>query len=299
MNKIKYLGFYNRYVNILPLDKQLNYETKFRGDILYTNQELIKQLIENKIFHDKLLIERFQRIIFTIRNNHNKKSESSGSSSTNKTNNKTPEEETTKENKVINEFILRLPNINILNDEFILFLQSWKNVCASYKLEFTDDIKLINNNNNNYIDTDNVINNNKYNILIRYLLIQLIQLIDMNNDKTNINLCSLISLIFDLMWEEYSVVNNYEINKFLLILYSGDEEVTISSLGADISPDVVTVEDRDKLSEEQKAVIIEAEEDFKEENEALDVEPMDEDEKDLGEDNLAMMMHDPENADGS
>ena len=41
----------------------------------------------------------------------------------------------------------------------------------------------------------------------------------MNNDKTNINLCSLISMIFDLMWDEYAVTNNYEINKFLLILY--------------------------------------------------------------------------------
>ena len=44
---------------------------------------------------------------------------------------------------------------------------------------------------------------------MKYLLLELIQLIDMNNDKTNINLCSLIAMIFDLMWEEYAPINNF------------------------------------------------------------------------------------------
>ena len=121
----------------------------------------------------------------------------------------------------------------------------------------------------------------------------------MNNDKVNINLCSLIALIFDLMWEEYAPVNNFELNKFLLILYSGNEEITISSSGLeDTGVEKISNEEFEKLSDDQKAVIIDQQDDFKEEAEAIDVEGMDEEDKDLGEDNLAVMMHDAENSDG-
>jgi len=290
IDKIKYIGLYSKYINIIPMDKQLIYETKYRGDVIYTNQELINQIIDNKILHDKLLIEKFQRIIFTIRNNNSKNRELSKGES-NEANN-----EESKESKLIKEFNFRLQHIKILSDNFVLFLQNWKNVCASYKF-VPNDIKP---NKNNFIDSESIINNNKYNILIRYLLIELINLIEINNDKTNINLCSLISMIFDLMWQEYSVPNNYEINRFLLILYSGDEETIISSTGlTDISDssDKITAEEREKLTDEQKEKLVEAEEDFKEESDAIDVEPMDDDEMDLGGDSLASMMHDPENAD--
>jgi hypothetical protein len=290
-DKIKYMGLYKKYVNILPLDKQLTYENKFRGDILYSNQELITQIIQNKVSHDKILIEKFQRIIFTIRNKKQNKQESNQKEDIENQNG------LTKEAKLINEFNLRLQNISILNDDFVLFLQNWKNVYNSYKY-IPDNISVINNSNNNYIDSDNITENNKYNILIKYLLLELIQLIDMNNDKTNINLCSLIAMIFDLMWEEYAPINNYEINKFLIILYSETEDVMSSTIGVEDVSDKISSEEFEKLTDDQKAVIKDAEDDFKEENEAIDVEGMDEDEKDLGDDNLAVMMHDMENADG-
>jgi hypothetical protein len=276
VDKIKYMGLYKKYVNILPLDKQIVYETKYRGDILYTNDELITQIVQNKVSHDKILIEKFQRIIYTIRNKKQN----------------TEKLDLTKEEKLIKEFNLRLQNVTILSDNFVLFLQNWKNVYSSYKY-IPDTITLTNNKNNNYIDSDSIIENNKYNILIKYLLLQLISLIDMNSDKTNINLCSLIAMIFDLMWEEYAPVNNFEINKFLLILYSETEDVVSSNIGLEEQP-----EDLEKLTEEQQAALKDAQDDFKEENEAIDVEGMDEDEKDLGEDSLAQMLHDPENADG-
>ena len=117
----------------------------------------------------------------------------------------------------------------------------------------------------------------------------------MNNDKTNINLCSLIALIFDLMWEEYAPVNNYELNKFLLILYSETEENIGSNLDVEDDSGKLAPEEFEKLSDDQKEKIKDAQEDFKEENEAIDVEGMDEDEKDLGEDSLASMMNDNDN----
>jgi hypothetical protein len=281
------MGLYKKYVNILPLDKQLVYETKFRGDILYTNEELISQLIQNKVSHDKILIEKFQRIIYSIRN---KKQQSEV---------KTTDVETvlTKETKLIKEFNLRLQNITILSDSFVLFLQNWKNVHNSYKYIY-ENIDLIKNGLNNYIDSDKIIQNNKYNVFIKYLLLQLINLIDMNNDKTNINLCSLIAMIFDLMWEEYAPIDNYEINKFLIILYSETEDIMSSNIDVNDTSDKISAEEFDKLTDDQKAVIKDAEDDFKEENEAVDVEGMDEEDKDLGEDNLAVMMHDAENSDG-
>jgi hypothetical protein len=281
VDKIKYMGLYKKYINILPLDKQLIYENKFRGDILYTKDELISQNIQNKISHDKILIEKFQRIIYTIRNKQN-----------------IPEDKdnVTKESKLINEFKLRLQNLNILSDSFVLFLQNWKNVCASFKY-VPSEIGLSKYENNDYIDSDVIIENNKYNILIKYLLLQLMHLININNDKTNINLCSLIALVFDLMWDEYAPINNFEINKFLLILYSESDENIGTSIGVEDTSDKLAPEDFEKLSDDQKAVIKDAEDDFKEENDAVDVEGMDEDEKDLGEDSLASMMHDAENSD--
>ena len=82
--------------------------------------------------------------------------------------------------------------------------------------------------------------------------------------------------------------------KFLLILYSETDDIVSSSVGIEEQ----LPESTEKLTEEQQAVIKDAEEDFKEENEAVDVEGMDEEDKDLGEDSLAVMMHDAENADG-
>ena len=116
----------------------------------------------------------------------------------------------------------------------------------------------------------------------------------MNTDKTNISLCSLISMVFDLMWREYSINNSYEINTFLLILYSQDAEIINSSISMD---DVPVIEEKENLTEEQKAVVEDVQQDFIEEAEAIDVEPMDEDERDLGDDTLATMMHDMDNTD--
>jgi hypothetical protein len=273
------MGLYKKYINIVPLDKQLLYENKFRGDVLYTNQELVDNVIKTKVSHDKILIEKFQRIIFNIRNikqNISKKQQD--------------KEDITNEGKLIQEFTVRLQQVNILSEDFIVFLQNWKNVCSSYKFS---SFEISNNVVNNYIDSDTIIQNNKYNVLVKYLLLELCNLIDMNNDKTNINLCSLIAMIFDLMWEEYAPVNNFEINKFLLILYSETEDVVSSNIGLEEQP-----EDLEKLTEEQQAALKDAQDDFKEENEAIDVEGMDDDEKDLGEESLAQMLHDPENADG-
>ena len=84
-------------------------------------------------------------------------------------------------------------------------------------------------------------------------------------------------------------------------LYSGNEEITNSSVGLDGGEELSAEESAEainKLTDEQKAKMADAQDDFKEEAEAIDVEGMDEDEKDLGEDSLATMMHDPENADG-
>ena len=287
LDKIKYIGLYNKYVNILPLDKKIIYQHNNRGEIIYTNKELVNQLLQTKISHDKILIEKFQRIIFSIRNNVSNK-------------NKNPDKiDVTKEKKLIDEFSIRLQNLKILNDDFVLFLQNWKNVCASYKFSEDDNTSknLINNDDNKYIDADSIMNNNKYNVLIRYLLLELINLIEMNSDKTNINLCSLISMIFDLMWQEYSVKNNYEINSFLLILYSTSDEIINSSISMDDPTDKLIDQEKENMTEEQKAVADDVQQDFVEEAEALDVEPMDEDDKDLGEDNLATMMHDAENSD--
>jgi len=287
LDKIKYIGLYNKYVNILPLDKKLLYESKNRGDIIYTNKELVNQLLQNKISQDKILIEKFQRIIFSIRNNVSNK-------------NRNPEKtEVTKEKKLIDEFSIRLQNLKILNDDFVLFLQNWKNVCASYKFTIDENISknLIDKDNNKYIDSDAIMNNNKYNILIKYLLLELINLIEMNTDKTNINLCSLISMVFDLMWQDYSIKNNYEINTFLLILYSTSEEIINSSISIEDPTDKIVTQEKENMTEEQIQKVDDEQQDFIEEAEALDVEPMDDDERDLGDDTLATMMHDAENSD--
>jgi len=289
MDKIKYMGTYRKYINILPLDKQIIYQSKFRGDTLYNNTELTNQVIKTKINHDKILLEKFQRIIYTIKNQKNQKIDPMSSEK--------KVENINTEKKLINEFIPRLKNLKILDDEFLLFLQNWKNVYSSYVfIPLKSSEKLI-------LDTDTIINNNNYNLLIRYLLTQLLKLLDMNNDKTNINLCNCIAMIFDLMWKEYNVSNNYEINKFLLLLNSSQDEDYISRLFdvEDSAPEKVIQEQEKKvnpeISEQLQEKLKDDQDDFKEEAEALDVEGQEADEMDLGEEGMSVLMHAADNDD--
>jgi len=275
MDKIKYIGTYRKYKNILPLDRQMSYQSNFRGDIIYNDIELANQVIKNKINHDKILIEKFQRIIYTINNQKNQKLEE------NKDNVLSPEK------KLIYEFIPRLKNLKILNNDFILFLQNWKNVTTSFTFSPLTNNSTIKN---SLLDTDIINNNSHYNILIRYLLTQLLNLLEFNDDKTNINLCNCIAMIFDLMWNEYNISNNYEINKFLLLLNSTQDENYISTFDVDDN----TVETKpqneaklNKLELENKELLIEKsqdeKDDFKEEQDALDVEGTEPEDLDLGE----------------
>ena len=112
----------------------------------------------------------------------------------------------------------------------------------------------------------------------------------MNTDKVNINLCSLIAVIFDNMWEEYEVKNNYEINKFLLLLYTGVEDYLISLSGvADVvGEDPVTPEEIANMTDEQKAKLSEQAEDDKERADAIDYEPGEAEDLDMGEQELIM-----------
>jgi len=109
----------------------------------------------------------------------------------------------------------------------------------------------------------------------------------MNSDKTNINLCSLIGMIFDSMWSEYEIKNNYEINKFLLILYSGSDEYSINLSSGEEGPvEKLTLEEKEKLPEVEKEKIANEEEDFKEEQDAIDVELTDPEDLDMGEQDI-------------
>jgi len=267
-DKIKYMGLYNKYMNILPLEKQLLTENNYRGDILYNNLEKTNQIIVDKIQQDKILIEKFQRIIYSIRNKAIKQKEKESDVNKNK------------EYVLINEFIPRLINLKILNNDYELFLQNWKNTCSSYKIIPMKEIKVINN---KYIDSNVIVNN--YNNLIKYLLLDLIKLLDMNTDKTNIILSNLISLIFNLMWEEYEIKNNYEINKFLLILYTNTNDYDIDKSNG-VDSDMPTPDDLQKLPDVEKEKINELTDDFKEEQDAIDMEPTDEEDLDYGEQNL-------------
>jgi len=287
MDKIKYMGLYRKYVNILPLDKQILYQSKYRGEILYDNTELTNQILKKKINHDKILLEKFQRIIYTIKNKKNQKIEQTSSEKI---------EDINTEKKLINEFIPRLQNLKILDDEFLLFLQNWKNVYSSFifvPMESSENIIL---------DADIIIKNSNYNLLIRYLLTQLLKLLEMNNDKTNINLCNCIAMIFDLMWKEYNVENNYEINKFLLLLYSSqDDDYILRLYDNDNDDPEKIIKDSVKKSEPEKEQLQEKlkdeQDDFKEEVDALDVENQESDEMDLGEEGMSVLMNAVDNND--
>jgi len=286
MDKVKYIGLYNKYINILPLEQQSNYQFKYRGNVLYDDNELVNRIIVNKTNQDKILIEKFQRIVFSIRNKK-------VTSVTNVTKDKNEKVVLTKEQILINEFLPRLQSLKVLGPDFTLFLQNWKKVCFGFTVKPLKEIKL----KDNYINSDDINENNNYNILIRYLLVQLINLIEMNTDKVNINLCSLIAVIFDNMWEEYEVKNNYEINKFLLLLYTGVEDYLISLSGvADvIGEDPVTPEEIANMTDEQKTKLSEQAEDDKEREGAIDYEAGDAEDLDMGEQELIMYDRDVEN----
>jgi hypothetical protein len=278
MDKIKYIGTYRKYINVLPLDKQIIHQSKFRGDIIYDNTELVNQVIKKKINHEKILLEKFQRILYTIKNQKNQREK-------NEEENK--DMSVNQEKKLINEFIPRLKNLRILNDDFVLFLQNWKNVTSSFTFTPLTNNSILKD---LILDSDTINSNSHYNILIRYLLTQLINLLEFNDDKTNINLCNCIAMIFDLMWKEYNIPDNYEINKFLLLLNSTPEDNFMSTYDVDDSAVEVKIQDETKLNKldiDKKEQIIEQtadeKEDFKEEQEALDVEGTEPEDLDLGE----------------
>jgi hypothetical protein len=276
MDKIKYLGTYRKYVNIVPLDKQIIYQSKFRGDILYDNTDLLNQVIKTKINHDKIVIEKFQRILYRIKNNKRVQQENKQDK---------PLEET-KEKLLINEFIPRLTKLSIMNDEFILFLQNWKSVIACVNFIPVIDDKLVNN---LILDSDTINSNTNYNLLMRYLLTQLIKLLEMNTDKTNINLCPCIAMIFDLMWKEYNVNNNYEINKFLLLLNSLPDDNFMNSYDIeDTAPETIIKEQIKPKTEAEEKEDQDKKDDFKEENDAIDVEGTEPEDLDLGEQDVIM-----------
>lgn len=273
LDKIKYIGLYNKYVNILPIEKQVIYKFKFRGDMMYDDMELINNIIVNKINQDKILIEKFQRIIFSIRNKKEIDPKKFG---------------ITKEELLINEFLPRLSNLKVLNNEFVLFLQNWKNVCFGFTVKPLDKINI----KDDFIDSDTIISNNNYNVLIRYLIMQLIDLLEMNTDKTNINLASLIAMIFDNIWEEYEIKNNSEINKFLLLLYTGVEDYNITLSGVDsvatVTEQPMSADELSKLTDEEREKIKNELEDDKEREDAIDAEPTDAEDLDLGEQEIHM-----------
>jgi hypothetical protein len=279
LDKIKYIGLYNKYINILPIEKQAIYKFKFRGDMIYDDMELVNNVIVNKINQDKILIEKFQRIIFSIRNKKEIDPKKFG---------------ITKEEKLINEFLPRLTNLKVLNDEFLLFLQNWKNVCFGFTVKPLDKINI----KDDFIDSDTIISNNNYNVLIRYLIMQLINLLEMNTDKTNINLASLIAMIFDNIWEEYEIKNNSEINKFLLLLYTGVEDYLITLSGVDsvatVAEQPMSADELSKLTDEEREKITNELEDDKEREDAIDAEPTDAEDLDMGEQEIHMEDRDAE-----
>jgi hypothetical protein len=68
------------------------------------------------------------------------------------------------------------------------------------------------------------------------------------------------------MWSEYEPVKNYQMNKFLLVLYSGTDENTINTFNIDDIPtEQISVEEKEKLPEAAQKEIKDQEDDFKEE----------------------------------
>jgi len=266
-NKLKYLGFDSKYINIEDYQKH-DYYTKEK----LTHKEILDNIMRNRINALKKLMEFSQKIIYQIKNKKNiqiieKSSNIYDKYSKNKYDYFSKKElNISKDSQIVLNFQSKFKYINTTKENNKKILINWSilndGIQHNTDFKFNDKDLLINK---KYIDASYLISlKDNDHIIIFYTLSELAYLIDLNDDNyTKSNLVFLIANIINYCYTIFNKqLNHIEYKKF---------KYMIESVAEVISFDQTTNLEFNNTEEEIK-VIKEINEDAQEEKDALDIE---------------------------
>ena len=268
-NKLKYLGFDNKYINTNDYQKN-NIFTNEKN----TKKEIVDEIMRNRIYSLKRFMEFSQKIIYQIKNKQNIQLIEKGATDLEKVKNKyinyvkLDEKGAIKRElllngdaKIVLNFQSKFKYINTTKENNKKFLISWKILNNS----------LIHNPEKNlvfkekHIDASHLIalNDNDH-LIMFYTLSELSYLIDLNDDNyTKSNLVFLIANIINYCYNFYNKqLNHIEFRKFKYMMDSDAEIISYDQ----------TTNLQFNQTEEEKTEERQLSEDAQEEKDALDIE---------------------------
>jgi hypothetical protein len=266
-NKLKYLGFDNKYININ--DYQIENEfTKEKP----THKEILDEIMRNRINALKKLMEFSQKIIYQIKNKKNIQMIEKTTNLYDKNAKNKPdyfakrELNISKDSQIVLNFQSKFKYINTTKENNKKILVNWtllnEGIQLNTDFKFNDKDLLVNN---KYIDASHLISlKNNDHIIIFYTLSELAYLIDLNDDNyTKSNLVFLIANIINYCYTIFNKqLNHIEYRRFKYMIESVAETISFDQ----------TTELEFHQTEEQVKVAKELNEDVREEKDALDIE---------------------------
>jgi len=264
-NKLKYMGFDNKYINTNDYKKDDIY-TKEK----ITNKEIVDEIMRNRINGLKRFMEYSQKIIYQIKNKKNIQIIEKGMSDFDKVKQKytnyikqsnTKELLLTGDASIVINFQPKFKYINTTKENNKKILVNWTILNDS----ITHDISKSYNFKDKFIDSSYLISlKDNDHIIIFYTLSELAYLIDLNDDNyTKSNLVFLISNIINYSYNLFNKqLSHVEFRKFKYMIESEAEIISY-----DVTTDLIFNE-----TEEEKKNTKESNSDFQEEKDALDIE---------------------------
>jgi hypothetical protein len=273
-NKLKYLGFDNKYINTNDYQK----DDIFTNEKL-TNKEIVDDIMRNRIICLKRFMEYAQKIIYQIKNKKNIQIIEKGTSELDKIRQKfstfIKTDYTNKKELLLNgdaEIVLNFQSkfkyINTTKENNKKILVNWTLLNDSVihdqsktyvKSKKDEEIK------DKYIDASHLISlKDNDHIIVFYTLSELAYLIDLNDDGyTKSNLVFLIANIINYCYNLYNKqLSHVEFRKFKYMIESEAEVISY-----DVTTDLIF----NQTEEEQKAQKV-LNDDLQEEKDALDID---------------------------
>jgi len=231
-NKLKLMGYPSQYINIENMKQDyIKYDEKKQHlDLEALYQEIIRDILRQRISNLKKVIYEFQRFINRIKYNYitgvQEKHESDDKDVPEWKRNSQEEEAEAESviNQIIKKYHKKLSNVNLSDskNEHKVF-KHWKVIAEEL---FTNDISDINIRFDKKLISAEYLNtiDNSSRILLYYIITEMHKLIDYNSNKfIKTNLVNFylefINIIFD-MFNNENIINNFEVKKFLYMLKS-------------------------------------------------------------------------------
>ena len=290
-NKIKLLGYSTQIINIkekcekMIIDEiSMGNENINKDDIM---NNIIINIIRDRIHNIKKLIGEMQRLLFKIKNTNQQQKTYQNNQHTNKYTNQYNNQYNNQQNRevyvppfvqLLEKYNKKIQEINIeeTNGKHKIF-KHWEAITNNLFAENIDD-KYINIGDERLLHVENI---NKYdthgNMLLYYLITEIDKLLHFNQNKfIKTNIVSFIIDFIDFAFNMFNtdeIKNQYDIKRFMYLLESHGYVYDIEQKGHGIESETHGIYDEAKDDEQQQSdEQIEADVDAIEEDGALDID---------------------------